>query len=212
VAVTLVLLSTGQGKACACVKPTPASSHPASAAASPSVSPAPSQGSAPPASLQIVNPAPATAGSLIRDVSAQTAQQHLIHEIRYALEAQFNSTSAGVATVYDEPGTQDPDTGLPKEILYVGINSGQTDPASVLDQFLHEQANGSTNTTFTQTPPGSDGGSAACSVDNFSSGQATECGWATDTTAGILVVPTRDANATQLADTMRQMRPSLEHR
>jgi hypothetical protein len=119
-----------------------------------------------------------------------------------------------VATVYDEPGTRSPVTGLPKQILYVGINSGQTDPSSTLNQFLHSQATGSSSATYTQTTPGPNGGSAACSVESFSGGggQLTECGWATPTTAGILVANTSDANATQLADTMRQMRSSLEHR
>jgi hypothetical protein len=184
--------------------PSVPASHPASSPAAGS--------SAPATSLQIVNPAPATAGGLIRDVNAQTAQQHLIHEIRYGLEARFNSTAAGVATVYDEPGTTSPDTGLPKQILYVGINSGQTDPSSTLNQFLHTQANGSTSATYTQTSPGPGGGSAACSVETLSSGQLTLCGWATNTTAGILVSTTTDESATQLAGIMRQMRPSLEHR
>ncbi len=179
---------------------------------SPHASPSASQGS-PGVSMQIVSPAPDTAGILVHDRTAEQGMQSDLTQFLNLLQQACTATSPGVGAVYEQPGTQDPDTGTTKEILYIGLDCGVTNPASFLSSFLHTMSSGDTNIAFQPTAPGPGGGSAQC-VTYFDSQtvQWSDCGWATSATVGIMLTPTRDYSVNQIADSMRQARPYFEHR
>jgi hypothetical protein len=140
----------------------------------------------------------------------QSAQSDL-SSLLNLLQGEANATSPGVTAVYEAPGTTDPDTGNPKEVIYVGLDSGLTSPSSFLSGFLHTVTDSMSSVQFSSTNPGPNGGTAEC-VTGFSPDVGTEtlCGWATETTVGVLDASGRDYSPAQLAAIMRQMRPYLE--
>jgi hypothetical protein len=168
---------------------------------------------------RILVPAPAAAGGLIRDY---TAERTTYRTALANIQSRFSRAATGVASsfavaVYDEPGHADPITKGPVRVVFLGINaaSGSSDPSGDVKSFLGGLAASVAGRAVvgnpTSVPAGPGGGSAECIVTTTLTAQGDICAWATDWTMGTLIIPGRDTSMSQLAAIMRRVRPDVEH-
>jgi hypothetical protein len=169
---------------------------------------------------RILVPAPAAAGGLTRDYSAErTVYRVALAQLRSHLKpAPAGTASSYTAAVYDEPGHTDPATKGPVRLVFLGINAASRvgDPSANLRDFMAGLAAGIAGhgaiARPAQVPAGPGGGSAECARATAGAGKATICAWATNWTIGALTAPSRDASVGKLARIMRRLRPDVEHR
>jgi hypothetical protein len=168
----------------------------------------------------ILVPAPAAAGGLVRDYTAERTTTY--RAAMAQATSQFKHQDAGVATsfavaVYDQPGHVDPATKGPVRVTYIGLNmaSSAGNPSTGLSTFMAGVTAGVAGRAVlgrpVPVPAGPGGGSAECVVETTLVAQAEICSWATDWTVGTVVVPVRDASMSEVAAMMRRLRPALEH-
>jgi hypothetical protein len=158
----------------------------------------------------IAFPAPALAGRLVLAHGASVADSESLPVVLSDAEQFFAAREPGVAAVYRQSRSFDPDTGGPKYVSFVGVDAGLAHPAARLDSYLRSAASGHADVRFGAVAAGP-GGTGECVSFAGSAGRESECGWATETTVGVLTAPARDYDASQLASLMRQARPHLEH-
>ncbi|HMD94055.1 MAG TPA: AfsR/SARP family transcriptional regulator [Trebonia sp.] len=150
----------------------------------------------------IVSPAPALAGGLVLARGDSVAAAESLPSVLTNAEQFFAAREPGVAAVYRQPGAQDP-----KYLSFVGVDTGLADPAGRLDAYLRSVADGHADVSFQSAMAGPGGGAGECVSFLDGGGQQSECGWATDTTVGVLDAPAGDYGIAELASLMRQARP-----
>ncbi len=157
----------------------------------------------------IASPAPALAGRLVLDHHSALAGRESLPSVLSGAEQFFAAREPGVAAVYRQPRSSGPGTGGPKYVSFVGVDAGLADPAARLDSYLQSVADGHADVRFRPAAAGPDGtGECVSFLDG--AGRESECGWATQSTVGVLAASARDYDASQLASLMRQARPHLE--
>ena len=157
----------------------------------------------------IASPAPALAGGLVLDRHSSVAGSESLPSVLSDAEQFFAAHEPGVAAVYQQPRSFDPGTGGLKYVSFVGVDAGLADPAARLDSYLRSVADGHADASFRSVAAGP-GGTGECVSFLAVAGRESECGWATQSTVGVLTAPARDYDASQLASLMRQARRHLE--
>src|SRR6516165_9437865 len=85
-------------------------------------------------------------------------------------EQFFAARAPGVAAVYRQPRSFDPDTGGLKYVSFVGVDAGLADPAARLDSYLRSAASGHAGVRFRAVAAGP-GGTGECVSFAGSAGQ-----------------------------------------
>jgi hypothetical protein len=147
--------------------------------------------------------APASAAGMRRDDSAGT--QRLVSRQRQRLKEAGMPNP--LTAIYRLPGDSS------ATVLFIGSSGHIDEPAARLRQFLSDlaESTGSTDRQPAARPAGHLRGTVMC-LDQLASGQVTltTCGWADDSTLG--VITTDRGDAAQTADLLLSMRDDMERK
>jgi hypothetical protein len=165
-------------------------------------------------------PPPPTAGGLPlhSPVVGNKGTRRVIAQFRRRFEAALPGQAAAYpaaaypAALYNEPGRVDLTTNTPGWVMYAGFNEPRrlADPVAAVGTLMADLAGPSGNVRPWTVSAGPAGGTARCVVAIVGLTQVAVCGWATDTTIGAILSPTRDTSVTELAVLMGLMRPDLQ--
>ena len=164
---------------------------------------------------QLVQPAPAVAGGLPQHYAAEhnPVTHGVIAHFRQRFGVVFADPTAEVAGLYSQPGRVDVVTGLPAWVMYLGVNISTSagDLPAAVTGMMTSLDGPAAHVRPWRVAGGPPGGVAECVVTVITKTQMSICGWATDSTIGALMTPTRDTTVRELEVLMTLMRPDLQH-